>query len=748
MKAKKLLSKILPLAMLLALIMIVTFSCRKKDTEYTPVQPVPNPRPATPDVFSNRPLHLMTNSEVANHVMFPGHLLNRIGHGLKGDDDPLDPFADVGTILKSFVNFAKTEKTNMNFSKIEGSLGQIIGQNTVLQNGIDSISHDLQLMSTGFAAFMKNLDAQTLITNITETYDSATSGGLTYYAVEGRKYNANPESMQSQMHEDTINAVKYANAVYPSGQGGPKDAVNNINQLSTLFLSHSNTSTALYNYTRLVILAVGANTAQYADSSSMMNLYKLVENYFLQVVNCEFQAAACYMNAANAIDTNGYEAKSYYTGQFSQIINAEVQEFLKNVDYLTINLGEYRDSTRFNYDMQFASAGIAPDITNYNVLARAQFVANLLCDAVGIPTSVICGHILVPKLYEGNNWSTTPPQIQIVVGGSILLSSSDTTMESQMPYTYWSLNGSNNSQCTCTPDNNWNLYRFLSGNNAFPATKTQIILGNLENQGSPWLHYVQIQGYVTPLYYNPQNPNQTSTTPTTTCTFEFAYFSATWQWGYLYLTNSSIVDGSGWVKTGPKYCFNFQPFNTTVSGLAQTVPFVATTSGSYNNLKIIPGISSFTYPNNTAGTMSFSGSTTFTKNYYIVADNYWNTVTTASSFPNNLTLNAWAAYTGYYSMGNSVGADLTVNIGTNLLVDFTGEWGCVGSDVVGQNYHNKVGQTISGWGKSKSLLAAGTTYKPGVQYYYQTYNLPDVTTAGITLTTACQFVFNGYYPLP
>jgi len=64
----------MPMALLLTLIVIVFVSCRKKDTEYNPAPPGPTPPPAIPDVFSNKPLHLLSEYEITNHLTFPGIL--------------------------------------------------------------------------------------------------------------------------------------------------------------------------------------------------------------------------------------------------------------------------------------------------------------------------------------------------------------------------------------------------------------------------------------------------------------------------------------------------------------------------------------------------------------------------------------------------------------------------------------------------------------------------------------------------
>ncbi|MEI7895858.1 MAG: hypothetical protein WCJ26_02390 [bacterium] len=737
MKTKNPLKKTKLLALLLILIATVTGSCRKNDTEYVSIPPGPD-TPATPIVFRNKPIRMMSDHEIANQADFPGHIIHLLGKGLTGGEkpEPENPFKDIGETLWEIYDYKQTEHE---FAQIHQDLMELKNQIATLSSTITSMGEHLSIQIDNLTTFISSGNLNTQIGYVKTAMGSATEDEFMYYSDIAAAWEADSLNPARIVQMDTLKAYlpKYAHTVYhdPSSNS----MINIIQAMNeALCPTLGNDTNALQAYTKtLVSLCNG----KIADSTDAMSSYLMLESYFLTVVNYQLQAATIMSNACNVLDSTGvlgYDTSFWNSGVVPQL-KMEVGVFISAVDYLVANLGDYRNQARFVSDMQYASAGLAPDNIFIHVLARSQFIANLLYDAMGLQYPVMCGHIVIPSKYPGS-----PQQPLVLTIGAQTMSAAPNQILSQLPYTYW-------DNTTCHPDQTWNSYRY--GNLgipdiSWPTGKQSVVISNSAGQ-TPWVHYTPITGSITPLYYNPQNPNQTSTTKTAECTIEFAYFSANWQWGYLLLSNSSTQ--SGWKKTTDGGAFDFESFNSSLVGSTLGVPFAATGKGQ--NLSYQMSGISFTYPNTTAGSMKATGTTGKTDNFYVIVDGEWLGVTTGSEMPPLYgTIQGWASYNVLYSMQGSGGVDLTVNIGTTLPgehhYNWTGdEYYTVGGDVVRTNFHDLPGILNQGFGASQNLKS-GTGYQPGVQYYYQTANLASALPASISFNQSYQFVYGGYYNLP
>ncbi len=103
-------------------------------------------------------------------------------------------------------------------------------------------------------------------------------------------------------------------------------------------------------------------------------------------------------------------------------------------------------------------------------------------------------------------------------------------------------------------------------------------------------------------------------------------------------------------------------------------------------------------------------------------------------------------------MKGSGGNDLTISVGTtrNFYENDEGgpDFATIGNDVADTNWHDQAGTSWnSGFGTSANLKA-NTAYQPGIQYYYQTYDLSYAVPGSISLVSGFQFVYGGYYPQP
>ncbi|MEI6175029.1 MAG: hypothetical protein WCR01_14880 [Bacteroidota bacterium] len=421
MKTKNLPGRIVRLAMLMALMLIVVISCKKKDDTPTPPTPGPTP-PATPDVFSNKPLQMMSDYEIANHLDFPGHIINRFGRGIVGGEDPEipNPLKAIGKTLWEVHDYIHTEKR---FDQIDDGIKEIEGQISQLQQQMAALAAQLSVDVSELEQFMTGGVISGYITNINGVMDSTTHNGFGYFPMEGRKYQAG-QITQQQMNIDTGYARTFANNVFNKASG--YDVCTWSEQLNAQICPNvgGSQTNALTTYANLLLQKVtplGLN-----DSASMMKAYLLLENYFLQIVNYQFQCVTVWSNACNFYDTSGYQANLYYTGTFQKNIKQEIDAYFSAVGYLAINLNDYRSTANALADLQYVQTGLKPDNLFIHILARAQFLANLYYDALGLNYPVMCGTVITPKNYAIEHGSVVD-SITFSIAGKNLSSTATNT---------------------------------------------------------------------------------------------------------------------------------------------------------------------------------------------------------------------------------------------------------------------------------------------------------------------------------
>lgn len=686
----------------------------------------------------------MSEYELTHQIDFPVHILKLMGNEIvQGEGSKIVTILRMAAKTLSAIH--KYKDTKAKFKEIDQGFSQIQEEIAQLQEEIVELGQQLNLDISELEQFYTSGIMNTYFTDIASVMDSSTHNGLRYYSSEGARYQAG-QITEQEMNQDTALARSFAFEVY---MASPQFAVCNWSeQLHALICPPSGfpQNNALTTYANVIIQK--ATPQGLSDSASMMKLYLLLENYFLQVVNNQFQCVTVWTNACNFYDTTGHQAELYYKGTFTTDIKQEINAFLNTVDYMMVNLGEYRTTTRFKNDMDYFANGLAPDNVFIHVLARAQFVANLLYDALGIAAPVMCGHILTPYNYTNGTLPVVSTVSVKIDGGSktSLLTSQANVIAGQLPYTYW-VGG---DPAICHPDNNWSVYRFGtpgvpdSGWQTSPCT---LVIEDNDNIRTPWVHYIDIKGKVTPLFYNPRNPSQTSKTYTPECNVEFAYFSALWPWGFFWMTNSEGY----WHRTG---YFDFFSFNDDFLLCSTYAPPVAGSLGSTAKLDaFFPQTDAeFYYDVNTPWDMELNGNTASTPYYYLVADNYYCNVKTGGELPAiKGYLKAWGTYTVYYNMKGIQGDLIRIDMG--LGIDKKQYPHCqyptykIQGNVVSALYISQAGVYNTGLGLS-SDLSPNYGYQPGVQYFYQTLNLPEAVPAEIYFSQCFQMVYGGMYSFP
>ncbi|MCX6277322.1 MAG: hypothetical protein NT004_04395 [Bacteroidetes bacterium] len=547
MKTKRVLRKILSAGFLLALLIIVVMSCKKKDDTPDPTPPGPGPTPppiTTPDVFANKPLQLMTDWEITHNQPFAGHYFRSLGRGLVGGEDPEIPFPfkEVGKTLWEIHNYLHTEKE---FKEIDNNLKLIQNQLNQLEGMISTIGTEIQLQTTQLESFFTVGSVNTAMEPLTTALDSTGPSNFGYYPVTARRSSSDSINYYAAMVSNSKYLPTYANLqILPPGGGLPVMETFITSLSSLLSAPAPGYDGCLHTYNRQLINSVQAQYTNGMDSSTAMKAYQILENYFMWIVGAQFQAENILINCSNVIDSTNtlHLAESQWIA-FQPIITAEIGIFLGEVDFFVANLDEYRTMPRWTSDVQYADAGLAPDNVFINVLARAQFLANSLYDGFKLKYPVMCGKIITPYYYtyDGGTQSTT----SLSLNSTKPLSSTAVQVTSWIPNTIWP--SVNNNVSTCDYSFDWSVFTFGTmgkADSGWQSTNPMTI--SFTDAYHPWAHSSAPGGTVKVMFHNPQDLNDVASSYDTVHSMPFGYFSANWKWGFMYLR----YDNENWHQCG------------------------------------------------------------------------------------------------------------------------------------------------------------------------------------------------------
>jgi len=751
MKTTKFLTRITHSALLLFILLFVISACRKDDPMPDPVDPIPTD-PAVPVVFSNKPLQMLTEYEKANNLEFPGHRLFRTGTIMSGKAKEIyENFGEIGDLLWEMEDYKITESR---FDQIDEEIDGLTGQIKILNENITAMQ---DLMGVRF----DDMENQINYTNLKSSLDAidvqmngADHSHFGWYSNVAAAYQADTSSGAANMLLAKSWLPTYASSmINATGGFTMDDCITSLYTFMCPDLSSQADKNILNGYAKTII---DNCKGMVTDTAKALQAYSMLESYFLSLVSYQFQAASIMVNAANydtyAItgDTSGNAGKTYWNETIGTYIPKEIVAFQDAVDFLVTNLSEYRTDARFTSDMQYAAAGLAPDSIFYHALGRSQFICNLLNKSLGKPYPVICGHIMIPNNYSSDGIKATTIKPVTVKVGSATLGSTAKTHKSIIPYTYW------DNTKTCHPENDWNSYRFSTAvsdsvwqNGPQPV---QVVTGD---QATPWPHSVDIAGSTTPLYYNLDDITMTSPTRTAECTFQFGYFSANWQWGYLLLSHTKQM-------TNLPSPFNIDHYLYDFDNSEFKMPFagpVNTGNDAYGNVyyEFYPSSEiQFTASDNCTGSLKANGKITTTDKkhpYYVIGDARYLKVYTGSDKPttNNAQniLEAWGCYKGTLSTAAPVN-DETVNIKVSLGTHWNNDnssYFMVG-DILKDDISivNSLTALPTHFG-NKVGVELGQSFHSGIQYLYSDKVKHSSQPFSVEINAGMQFVYQGAFEL-
>lgn len=524
MKTKTLWKSIASVVLLMAMIVLVAVSCKKKEDD-TATPSTPTPTPVVPSI-QNRLLQIRTYKEIRDGRTLPGYILGGAGSSLSEIDWQADFFA-IGDIMWDIHDYKHTEAE---FQKIDNQLSSMQSQLTQISAQLNELAVELQLGVVDIEAWISNSAVHPFMVDIaTKFQDSTSQYSLMYFpAMAARIKRGDPTAIP-------LKTLQTFELTYVLENNNP-NVTNNINQLFDQIQNQN----ALKIFTQKICLNDGVQS-QANLPGNVMNAYLMLEGYFCQILNYQLQGMTIVANVDNAIDSTHATWKTKLTG-FQSMIKTELEQFLTTVDYLNLNLYDYRNQTQYTNDATITNCqlGIAPDEVFLDVNARAQFLCNVVLDAFALPYPSVGVKIVTPHNYT-DGIKPIVNTINLTVGGSnpstVNCVNSPNGLNSQFPNTTY-----NSSTYYCNPDNHWNVYRLTQGNvlSGSPA----VVVQDGGDKSSPWAHDSQITGNVKVLYYNPMN-GKSSPTKDSTYSMPFAFFSAVWYWGYQFPMHASP---NGWAS--------------------------------------------------------------------------------------------------------------------------------------------------------------------------------------------------------
>lgn len=328
-------------------------------------------------------------------------------------------------------------------------------------------------------------------------------------------------------------------------------------------------------------IATSAQGPSGADPSQQaMAAYLSLEGMFTQLLTYQFQGALMVGNAYNQQDlarppqtngqsAHGLNANQYLTGDFEHFLREECVEFLAQVDWLAVNLHDYRNAPAYAVDMAYNGWGLAPDPVFAAPLARSRFFcAQVLAPFNQNRAAGTNGVWSADTTYQDDLAGTDFGLHGVVVlpsgyvdGGTITLQLLDATgaiaatamatpgktslshsLRGRFPNTLWAdfdPQGDPTKRVRlgkATESHDWSVYDFaVPSASLAPGSYTVKLKGSGASPVAgpgPWLYTSATLGQVTIRTYDPANPATGTGSADPLQAVSFGSFSLYWPWGF------------------------------------------------------------------------------------------------------------------------------------------------------------------------------------------------------------------------
>ena|GEM_PF-5930572 len=728
---------------LLLMLIIGLLSCRKYDSTYAPVYPnLQNQDGLT--VFPPRTLNMLTLEEQSGGKEFPGYMHYALGKSLGGT--AIDAFKEVGSLL---MDIHKDKVAKQEYATVTNDLNNITNQLSTLNQDVINLGIQLQNMQIDISSQLNAMALAADINTISVAFKTTDHTGLIYYAqmAQAAKSSADSTSLLQALDQEAI--ASYATPIYH----GTTNIQSAISGLHGTICNPNFKQSPL----KLFVDNILSQNVNIQDSAKAMVAYKILEDFFIYLLNYQNQGLTILCNVDSLVGLPG-EFTSYFNGTYRSFMQEEVSYFLKTADYLTVNVSDYRTKERFNADMPYSRNGMAPDRIFPNVIARSRFLANLIYEAAGLPTYSINGTMTVPQNYQ-NGINPPVTSISIIAGDgatmkTITATADMNTVSSIYPCTSWTVNTSTkNGNCQASPI--WVVYNFQGLATDFSRSSHYSLETdpNTEQGDYPWPHTVSPIGIssVNAMWYNPQHPDAGTATyfRTVTNTVHFGCFSGTWYWGYQYLSLSDI--NSCWWSLNPMDYYLYSSIGPCpgFDGKTTTGPYHGSSDG--NNIFYPHGQDGFSYPQQNTSAMAFGLNVEQTSHYCVIADAKHTNVQLSAPPPNSPSAQVWCNYSvnwsaacTYWGMQVIAGTYVDRIQNKSSSASFTY---FTGGDILHDKYSGTNPPDIKNvFGHSGNLNVNGS-YQPGYEYMLVLQNTTKANpnTCNISLSQSSQILFFGTY---
>jgi len=496
----------------------------------TSVTPSPTP-PSSADVpLAGQNLKMLTDEEISSGKTVPSAKFHFFADSLNSPvtessaflspyDNALNkgPVIKIGTLLFSiYNNFTVKSDLKVINNEIKGLSNYILDINAELTQ----LTNQLELTQVNIQDYISSLNVQNYITPIKTAYSTTSSVGLMYYSDEAVLLDEGDPTAVPLVTLQNQASVYVADVAAPNGIALQVQGIHD-----SICPDLAGLNGVLKDYTNKIILdpSQNGNNQNVKDPKNAMPTYLLLESFFTQLLNYQFQGLTILVNAYNYQDPTGNQSLAYINGTFKSLLKDEIKKYLDTVNYMVTNLVDYRTSDNYVHDMNYFKYGLAPDNVYLMVLARSRFFCALITKAYEDDFGLY-GAMALPYDYSGgadinltfqgkNNIDLTVPVKSQKISG-------------RFPYTKWET-GPN--YFNVSPDNQW-LFYDMTPPGDLPAGDYGVYL----NQGTsnPWPCEDRYLGNVSIKYYDPHhpNPNTATYTETETNTVKFGYFSLKWPW--------------------------------------------------------------------------------------------------------------------------------------------------------------------------------------------------------------------------
>lgn len=549
------------IAFCLLLSMSLLSSCGEDNSS-----PTSTPEVLSTSTFHDPPLTIVQSSEGGGLFSW---LIDLVSEGLR--EGVTISIADntTGRILDYIANKLFENGTDKALAEMNQKLTEMQHQLTKIESTLEQLGTQLTITKVDLQNYISTTALQSYVSTIKTMYDTTDTHGLVGLS--------NISMTVDQSNPEAVNKFKASvGKFYTDNDPHIREAITGLHD--QVCPDFETLNGALKDFADQLILKK-VDSKEMMDPAKAMAIYQFLESFFARIVNYQTKALILVAEFDNYEDPSGDTAKAYLDGTYKTYLEQEVTQFQQTVNYLMLNLADYRTKENFTADSAYLAPGLARDEIFFQVFARARFFSAQLLNQFNAGKGyTLHGAVIVPHDYSPG---TQAPVTSLTLkfdgpnNKSFTKTVTATPMAGRYPYTKW-------AQHTSSPDNHWSFYDFdfTDFTTDIPAGTYQITLVDHGDENIPWFHTSTHMGQVSIQYYDPKNfdPDSATMEPTEKNTIKFGAFSGRWNWGYNRLSLSKM---SQWDV--PKKTTHRNKDNPELIGDTQYSPHTKT-SGPINQM--------------------------------------------------------------------------------------------------------------------------------------------------------------------